>query len=168
MLTPERSAEIQAWASVAQAVIALVAGFLITWLIFRGTRRLMTLQLMRANYDAWLNIDTFFLAHPEHLKVVGPLVSSKGEHAGSELQQKRLVCFLLLNPFYSYFYALQHGYVLPGMREKFNRSLGLLLRDNDVYRISQDEVFVDGFSEYCQALRLTPHSSPASGTAAGS
>jgi hypothetical protein len=155
-MDPNRAAEVQAWAAIAQTVLSALTfaiGVVITYLLYRGTNRLTKLQLLRANFDAWMTIDTFFLGNEGLLPMVGKLSSMKPGDDNAETQKKQIVCFLLLNPFYSYFYALKNGYVAAEMWGTFDGSLKPLLRDDDLFRLSQTEVFVEGFAAHCKELR---------------
>lgn len=150
------AAAIQAWAAIIQTALTLltfIIGIVISIVLYQGTNRLTKLQLLRANYDAWKDIDTFLLEQPDLLKIAGKLNPKATGDATVETQRKRHLIFLLLNPFYSYFYALQNAYVEDRMREKFDTCLRPLLEDEDVFAITQSEVFVEGFAEYCQKLR---------------
>jgi hypothetical protein len=150
------AASIQAWAAIVQTVLTLltfIIGIVISIVLYRGTNRLTKLQLLRSNYDAWKDIDTFLLEQPDLLPIVGKLTSTAKSDDTVEVQRKRHLIFLLLNPFYSYFYALQNAYVEERMRKKFDACLRPLLEDTDVFAITQSQVFVEGFAEYCQKLK---------------
>jgi hypothetical protein len=96
---------------------------------------------------------SFFLTNEEPGKVATSIESAKYENNTPETAAKRRICFLLLNPFYSYFYALKHGYVSPDMWEKFTKSLRPLLKDEFLYGLTQSDVFVERFALCCRLLK---------------
>ncbi|QDU40800.1 hypothetical protein Mal4_51600 [Maioricimonas rarisocia] len=153
--TSDELIQFQAWTSFAQAILVLVTTIAILWIhgvISSASERLTKLQLLRANYDAWKDIDTFFLTNPELLPVLNQFTPDAATDEPEEAQKKRLVAFLMLNPLYSYFYALDKGYVSPRMREQFNHCLKPLVRDPTVLAMIKSQVFVEGFAEYCEKL----------------
>ena len=51
----------------------------------------------------------------------------------NESDKKRLAAFVVLNPFYSYFYAVKNRYVHESMLPKFDQALTRILMDDEVY-----------------------------------
>ena len=129
------------------AFLSFVTGLFISRQVYLTTRNTVKLQLLRSNFDVWKDIDTFLLSQPILLEMASKIMG-----ADTEAHQKKRVTFLLLNPFYSYFYAMKNGYVSSEMKDKFDECLKPLLLDPDVFAITQKEVFVEGFAEHCSGL----------------
>lgn len=158
----EKVAELQvdnsSWQSILPMgldLIAVICSVAVAIVVYLQTHRLVKLQLLRANFDAWKDIDMFLLSQNDNklLTMVGEITSGRKKDANAETQKKRLTTFLLLNPFYSYFYLVDNKLVNEKMRERFDARLRELVRNNDVFEQVEKEAFVEGFFEYCQALR---------------
>ena len=184
-MDPNTAAKIQALMSIAQTVLialTFIGGVVVSVLLFKRTNKLTSAQYMRSTFDAWLASDTFFLHkdNEESLKILtmilsGVATSSSNTVTSDELkkQRERLTYFIILNPLYSYFYALNnlkghhyswfHSFLnlffnfntdgYKEMEEKFDESMKLLLKNEELYKLTQSEVFVEGFAKRCKKIK---------------
>jgi hypothetical protein len=70
-MTAEQAQVVQGYAAIVQSVLAffsLVVGVILSYLVYRATKTISELQFTRSIFDAWMNLDTFLLSHPELLK----------------------------------------------------------------------------------------------------
>ena len=170
----ESAARVQAWMAILQtalqAVTFLGGAYLTYWLYVKTSdlsSKLAKFQFLRSNYDAWKDLDIFLLSHPEYLELAATLdpakaaildptkADSRGNHTTTLLAKarKKHLAFLMLNPYYSYFYAIQGGHVTKDMEDKFDTQMKQLIADNDVFELTQHNVFVEGFKERCKKLK---------------
>lgn len=159
--TSDEAARVQGWMSIAQTVLqafTFALGAILTVMLYLGTSQFAKFQFLRSNYDAWKDLDSFLLGHPDYL----PLAASLGDPGdGSayltrkkrEQAKKKHLAFLMLNPYYSYFYAIKGGHVNAEMTTKFDEQMTILIADDEIFRLTQENVFVEGFQEHCKALR---------------
>jgi len=158
----EKVAELQvdnswwpSWLPMALDFCAIISSVALAVFVYKQTQRSVKLQLLRANFDAWKDIDMFFLSKDNHelLPLVGEITTGTKKDDNAKSQKKRLTTFLLLNPFYSYYYLVKYKLVDEEMTERFDDRLLELIRSNDVFEQVKKEAFVEDFIEYCQKLR---------------
>ena len=123
--------EIQAFAAIAQTVLALVAvlcSIAVSLFVYFGSVRVAKSQYLRTVFDAWMALDTCLLDRPELLQVVES-IDRHGRWPGQpEDSTKRMVACLLLNPLCSFYYGVINGYIEKQSLTKLEKSLARLIR----------------------------------------
>ena len=154
--TPDPAAWTQAWMSVIQTALnglTLTVSALLTYALYLGTKEFAKFQFLRSNYDAWKDLDLFLLSNPDALKSLHDITAAPGSLYDETSATQKHLSFLLLNPYYSYYYAIQAGLLSDEMRTKFDKNVKALLVNEPLFRLTQESVFVEGFAEYCDQLR---------------
>ena len=152
-MTPERLAAIAAVAQAALALVALIGTVAVSLFVYYGSRRIARAQYLRTVYDAWVSLDIFLLSHPDYLEVYNSLARPGGPAVGAEQTVRRHIALLTLNPLSSYYFGIQQGYIDKSSLLRLEEVLGRLLRDDDIYRQSQDEIFGAEFATLCKSVR---------------
>lgn len=158
-----RPDEIQAIASVAQAVLALctfVGTIVVSLFVYYGARRIAKSQYLRTVYDAWMTLDIFLLSHPEHLRLYNMIARPHSAHATDEETTKRHITFLILNPLASYYYGVKNGYIADNLL-RLEASLAVVLQDEAVYAQTQEGLFSEEFATFCKSVKAKNASHPA-------
>ena len=135
------------------AVVSFVASILISLFVYYGTRRLATVQYMRSSFDAWMTLDTFLLTHPELIPMARKIERPDLVNMTGESDTARLLGFIILNPHVSYYYAMKHGLIEDSLLPTVEKMLSNVLQNDEVYRLTQEEVFAEGFADYCKKLK---------------
>ncbi len=151
------SDQVQVITAIAQAVLALatlIVSIALSLFVYFGARKLTKLQYMRSSFDAWMTLDTFLLANPHLIKMARKLERPDLEESrGEAIDQKRLLGFIILNPYVSYYYAIEHGLIDESFEQSIKTALSKIVRDEEVYRLTQEEIFAEGFARFCKDLK---------------
>lgn len=147
-MNAEQAQVVQALAAVAQGVIGVV----LTVLVYRATNRISQLQYTRSIFDAWLAVDTKMLEHADLLQAYASLESPERKSQGTEQARKRVLGYLILNPLASIHSGLCKGYLDPKDYPLLEDKLRQILADEDIYRLTQEEIYEAAFAEFCRKI----------------
>jgi len=150
---------IQAYAAIAQTVIALlalIATILLTYFIYRYTVAIAKLEYTRSIRAAWLTIDSIALSSDEMLKIADSLMDPNATPNNDpiELQRKRWFAFMV----YGILDSIHEGHKKKFLKDEdaklaFEQLLFPLIRDSNTYIITQSRGHTSGFSTYCRKMR---------------
>lgn len=147
--------ELNAMAAIAQTALAaltLAGTVVVSLFVYYGSHRIAKTQYLRSVYDAWLRLDIFLLSNPHHLQAFNKIARPDHADASEEETAKVHVTFLILNPLSSYFYGVKNGYISDDL-SRVEARLAVLLEDEDVFTLTQQEVFGKEFKTFCKAVR---------------
>ena len=63
---------------------------------------------------------------------------------------------MLLNPLATTYYGIQNGYVEPGTLARVKRMVSVLMKHDEVYELTQRDIFEPEFATLCTSLRGKP------------
>lgn len=150
---------LQAMAAIAQivvAVIALVVSAVITWMVYKSTRRLTELQYWRTIGNVWMEIDKFALSDDQNLTMVDQLFHPDLAEESLEDRRKRWFGYIVLNAFSDAFRGVQAPPEIgpeTGHQDRVWQELKPLMRNDVIYRLSQSGIYSPEFTNVCAELR---------------
>jgi hypothetical protein len=153
LMNPE---QVQAVAAIAQSILAFVAivgTVAVSIFVYYGTRRIARMQYEQSIRDAWVAVDTAALENDATLLIADSLMDPHSEELPIERRRKRWLSYMMLNPLFATYSGLQEGLVNQETVKSLHTELGLILRDDDVYKITQSGIYPPSFAALCETLR---------------
>ena len=151
--------EIAALAAVAQAVLAfaaLAATVAVGVMVYIGTKRLTSFQLYSQNKNAWNAIDSLALSSDEMLRVADDLLppSCPSGTPIDEMRRKWLG-YLVVNACAERYLAAKRNlfHCSDALTESAKYTLRHVLRDDMIYRITQESGYEKEIQELCCEIR---------------
>lgn len=149
---------VSAIGAVAQGLTA-IAGFVLSWVIWKGTSRLARVEYMRSIQGLWSAANTALLENPSIARLSDKLFGIERNNRDSEYYQKRDLAFLYLNIIEASFLGYSCNVVAkPYHEEMANDILDPMLRDEDVLDQIRNGGFSSDFVAYCEGRIATQRS----------
>ena len=155
------------WASVICAIaqgLTAVAGFVLSWVVWKGGSRLARIEYMRSIQDLWSTSNIALLGNPEIARLSDKLFGVKRVDKDDEFYQKRYLAFLYLNIIEASFLGHSCNLVEKSYHEEMTLDiLDPMLRDEDVVDQIRNGGFSANFVSYCETrLKIQKTKAPKS------
>ncbi len=147
-----------ATAAVAQAALALagvISTLILGLVVYKSTSRIARLEHARSMRETWVTIDGLALADPTTLTLADALLPQP-PHPDASFARKRWFVLAYLNPIATAhqgaidgIYGPEKDDVVAGIRAQ----LATLLRDDDVFWVTQNHGHEASFQALCRTIR---------------
>lgn len=136
----------------AQAMTA-VAGFVLSWAVWRGSKKLAKTEYMISVQESWVNANISILENPEIARASDVVLGIGRGEKDDEFYRNRYLSFLYLNIIEASFLGSRAGLVNSGYHDEIAKDLLVnMLRNYEVVdQLERGGSSVD-FVKYCKRL----------------
>lgn len=148
-------------------ILQLLATVAIAVVVHQSAGSVARIEILRSLRETWINIDSFALSDARTLNIADSLLPPRPpdppDRSGDSSARKRLFLLAYLNPIATWFDAVEEG--IYGAKKEQNMAvvrglLGVVLRDEDAYWVTQNHWYGDSFEKLCREIHSTLPSKP--------
>ena len=135
------------------AFLSLVVTAAVTVLVYRGTKAIAAIEYSRAMRDAWMMFDATALGSDAMLAAADELMDPGTRGDSMESRRRRWLAFMVLNIQASTFDGHQKKLLKDeDARASYEQLLMPLVRNAEVYQLTQSRGYSPAFRKYCRDL----------------
>ncbi|HEX6901875.1 MAG TPA: hypothetical protein VF789_19295 [Thermoanaerobaculia bacterium] len=143
---------------IALRIVTLFIQALIPVAVFLAGRAIAKAQYSKSAQDTWNEFNKLVLASKENIEVARKyLRPPKFAEEDEEQMRKAYMAFVLLNNFNAFYQGAKHKLLDKTYEQAtMHELLAPLLKDDDIYALSQNRGYHPAFREFCRTLRGRP------------
>lgn len=140
---------------IALRIATLVVQALIPFAVFFAGRAIAKAQYSKSAQDTWNEYNKLVLASKENIEVARKYLYPPEFAMGDEEQmRKAFMAFVLLNNLNAFYQGAKHKLLDKTYEQAaMHELLAPLLKDDDIYSLSQNRGYHPAFREFCRTLR---------------